>query len=62
MNFFFLGFGNKEKYGESWTQQQQNFDKLLADLNGGERKDINEESINITSLENRSKKSKARVQ
>lgn len=59
---FVLGLGNKEKYDEVWTRQQENFDSLLAQLNGTDKNDQVEDTINIPSLEDKSKMSKARVQ
>ncbi|XP_014292454.1 PIN2/TERF1-interacting telomerase inhibitor 1 isoform X2 [Halyomorpha halys] len=55
------GLGNKEKYDEVWTRQQENFDSLLAQLNGTDKNDQVEDSTDIPSLEDKSKMSRARV-
>ncbi|CAH1404878.1 unnamed protein product [Nezara viridula] len=55
------GLGNKEKYDEVWTRQQENFDSLLAQLNGVDKNDQVEDTTNIPSLEDKSRMSKARV-
>lgn len=54
------GLGNKEN-DEVWTRQQENFDSLLAQLNGSDKNDQVEDEVNIPSLEDKSKMSKARV-
>uniref|UniRef100_A0A146MD48 PIN2/TERF1-interacting telomerase inhibitor 1 n=1 Tax=Lygus hesperus TaxID=30085 RepID=A0A146MD48_LYGHE len=48
---------SRKKEQEYWLQQQESFQSLLQSLNGG-----NDQNVEVKSLEERSKTSKARVQ